>query len=85
MSHKNVWTEIEKTLVHQVERLDFLFNGGATGANRRVGVILLTFPFGIVDATPDYVSNGVNRQHAAMLLRQIAAKLEGQPETRGRA
>lgn len=38
--------------------LDRVFNGEAKGTDRKVGFVLLTFPFGATDGRCNYISNG---------------------------
>lgn len=66
--------------------LDKIFNGEATGAERETGFVLLVFPLGTADgARCNYISNGANRKDIAVLLREMSARFEGQPELSGRA
>lgn len=61
--------------------LDTAFNGDVRGKNRATGFVLLVFPYGVVDnARTNYISNGADRKEIAVLLREMAAKFEGQPD-----
>jgi hypothetical protein len=67
--------------------LDDQFNGeGVTGKDRRVGFVLLVFPFGDGPGhRTNYVSNA-NREDVVTLLREQLAYFEGMPDnTRGTA
>jgi len=76
-----------ETMVALAGFLDEEFNGGAKGADRKVGFVLLVFPFG--DGTEDgrcnFISNGADRHDIVALFKEMIARFEGQPETSGRA
>lgn len=58
--------------------LDRVFNGEAKGTDRKVGFVLLTFPFGATDGRCNYISNGA-RDEIRVMLREQLARWEGQP------
>lgn len=64
--------------------LDKGFNGGAKGADRKVGFILLVFPFGEGDGRCNYISNGADRRDVVTLMKEMIKRFEGQPEMVGR-
>lgn len=66
--------------------LDEMFNGKAKGKDRETGFVLLVFPFGEADGQRcNYISNGADRKDMVSLLREMAARFEGQAEVSGRA
>jgi hypothetical protein len=66
--------------------LDKSFNGDAKGAEKDIGIIVLTFPHGTAaGATTNYISNGASRAEVAVMLKEVAARLQGQPHVVGRA
>jgi hypothetical protein len=73
--------------------LDELFNGEnatprARGEKdkREVGFVLLVFPFGEdVAGRVNFISNGADRRDVVVLMREMIARFEGQPEVSGRA
>jgi hypothetical protein len=65
--------------------LDEAFNGEAKGKDRKVGFVLLVFPFGAEDGRCNYISNGADRKDIVTMLREQIARFEGQPETKGHA
>jgi hypothetical protein len=65
--------------------LDEMFNGDARGSDRKVGFVLLQFPFGSTDGRCNFISNGADRKDIVTLFREMIARFEGQPEMRGRA
>jgi hypothetical protein len=86
--------ESQRAIMNAIaEALDEMFNRGTKGNDRKIGFVLLTFPFsppGTIQPTDEqrcnYISNGANRKDMACLMREMAARFEGQPETKpGRA
>ena len=75
---------IEKmnALAHAV---DELFNGELKGANRKVGFVMMVFPFGDTSGRCNYISNGADREDVVVLMKEMIARFEGQPELKGRA
>lgn len=65
--------------------LDQTFNGEATGADRKVGFVLLLFNFGDEPGRCNFISNGADRRHVVTLMKEMIARFEGQPEITGRA
>jgi len=66
--------------------LDDVFNGSAKGQSRKVGFVLLVFPFGDEDGRRcNYISNGADRREIVTMFKEQIARFEGQPEMKGRA
>lgn len=69
--------------------LDEFFNGGAKGAARKTGFVLLVFPFNETGVTAgarcNFISNGADRREIVTLFKEMIARFEGQPEVSGRA
>jgi hypothetical protein len=69
--------------------LDETFNGEAKGKDRKVGFVLLVFPFnadGLIDnARCNFISNGADRKDVVTLMKELIARFTGQPETKGHA
>lgn len=66
--------------------LDYTMNGGKTGDDRDTGFVLLVFPFGEeIEGRVNYISNGANRKDIVILMREMIARFEGQPEIIGKA
>lgn len=85
-SHKPIEPAFRETMNKVARSLDNIFNGDAHGAERGTGFVLLVFPYGVVDnARTNYISNGADRKEIAVLLREMAAKFEGQAEVTGHA
>lgn len=53
---------------------------------RKTGFVLLVFPFGEVSGGRcNFISNGADRRDVVVLMKEMIARFEGQPETKGRA
>jgi hypothetical protein len=65
--------------------LDELFNGQLKGDDRTTGFVLMVFPFGDKSGRCNYISNGANREDIVVLMKEMIARFEGQPEMKGRA
>lgn len=79
---------IEATLHAQMnaiaEVLDEFLNGDAKHPNKEIGFVLLTFKYGERDGRRcNYISNGADRKDMISLLKELAARFEGQPEIEG--
>lgn len=68
--------------------LDGFFNGQSKGVvttPRKVGFVLLVFPYGETEGRCNFISNGADRKDIVALFKEMIARFEGQPEMRGRA
>ena len=65
--------------------LDEILNGDAKGEDRKIGFVLLVFPFGSSAGRCNYISNGADRRDIITMLKEQIARFEGQPEMKGRA
>lgn len=65
--------------------LDQIFNGDLRGAERKVGFVLLVFPFGENEGRANYISNGADRRDIVTMMKEQIKRFEGQPETKGTA
>ena len=65
--------------------LDETFNGDAKGNNRKVGFVLLVFPFESHEGRANYISNGADRRDIVTLFKEQIKRFEGQPELKGTA
>jgi hypothetical protein len=69
--------------------LDEAMNGGKKGKDRKVGFVLLVFPFNepIEDGRKrcNFISNGADRRDVVALFKEMIARFEGQPEMKGHA
>lgn len=65
--------------------LDDVFNGSLRGNKRKVGFVLLVFPFGDDTGRCNYISNGADRKDIVVMLKEQIKRFEGQPEMEGKA
>ena len=68
--------------------LDKIFNGEARGKDRKTGFVLMVYPFnddGRTDGRCNYISNGADRKDVVVLMKEMIARFEGQPDVRGTA
>jgi hypothetical protein len=65
--------------------IDEIFNGQVKGKDRKVGFVMLVFPFNDHGGRCNYVSNGADRRDIVTLMKEQIKRFEGQPEQSGRA
>jgi hypothetical protein len=65
--------------------LDTMFNDDAKHPNKKVGFVLLVFPYGDKSGRANFISNGADRRDIVTLFKEMIARFEGQPELKGRA
>jgi hypothetical protein len=63
--------------------LDDVFNGKNRGKDRKVGFVLLVFPFDSHDGRCNYISNGADRKDIVVMMKEQIKRFEGQPEVEG--
>jgi hypothetical protein len=80
---------IEDDYIEMMNRLavalDGMFNGDAKGADRTTGFVLMVFPFEGREGRCNYISNGAGRKDIIVLMKEMIARFEGQPELEGHA
>jgi hypothetical protein len=77
--------EYRDTMNRVAGALDEAFNGVAKGKDRKVGFVLLVFPFGADDGRCNYISNGADRRDIVTMLREQIQRFEGAPDQKGHA
>lgn len=65
--------------------LDLEFNGEAKGKDRKTGFVLMVFPIDDTMGRCNYISNGADRKEIVVLMKEMIARFEGQPEMKGDA
>jgi hypothetical protein len=65
--------------------LDQVLNGKAKGNDRKIGFVLLLFPYGDDSGRCNYISNGADRRDIVVLMKEQIKRFEGQPEMKGHA
>jgi len=63
--------------------LDEALNGEARGKDRKIGFVLLVFPFEGHEGRCNYISNGGDRRDIVTLMTEQIKRFEGQPEMTG--
>lgn len=64
--------------------LDEVLNGDAVGKDRKVGFLLMVFPFNSGDGRANYISNA-ERADVIVMLKEQLSRFEGWPEMKGTA
>ncbi len=78
--------EYRQEMVEMARILDLVLNGGAKGKDRTAGYVLMVYPFGEAsNGRCNYISNGSDRKDVVILMKELIARFEGQPEITGRA
>jgi hypothetical protein len=77
--------EYKETMVAIATALDEVFNGDAKGKDKKVGFVMLVFPFGNEDGRCNYISNGADRKDIVVMMKEQIKRFEGQKEEVGRA
>jgi hypothetical protein len=67
------------------KQLDHLFNGDLRGQERTTGFVLMVFPYGDEQGRCNYISNGADRKEVVILMKEMIARFEGQPEIKDTA
>ena len=63
--------------------LDNILNGTDKGAERKIGFVLLVFPYGDNTGRCNYISNGADRKDIVTMMKEQIKRFEGEPETGG--
>lgn len=75
-----------RELMNKLARaIDKMFNGETHGKDRKVGFVLLVFPYGDNIGRANYLSNGANRKDIVALFKEQIKRFEGQPDMEGHA
>ena len=80
-----VQAEYAEQMTAVMAAVDELFNGELKGPDKKVGIVMMVFPYGDTTGRCNYMSNGADRRDIVTLMKEMIARFEGQPETRGRA
>lgn len=88
LGDKPVTKDLEGFLESVAIGLDKVFNGDLKGRARKTGFVLMVYPFNDemrTDGRCNYISNGADRKDVVVLMKEMIARFEGQPEMEGRA
>jgi hypothetical protein len=87
LGDKPVEPEYREMMNAVAKGLDKIFNGDAHGNDRKTGFVLLVFKFKdhdhSVDPRCNFISNGADRKDIVILMKEMIARFEGQPELKG--
>jgi hypothetical protein len=65
--------------------LDEIFNGENMGTDRKVGFVLMLFPFNGQDGRCNFISNGADRHDVVVLMKEMISRFEGMAQVSGHA
>jgi hypothetical protein len=89
MTHTLGDAPIEQEYREKMQRLaqaiDHIFNEGARGDARKVGFVLMVFPFGDKSGRCNYISNGADRHDIVTMMKEQIKRFEDQPDMTGHA
>jgi hypothetical protein len=77
--------QYREMMIGVAHAVDDAFNEGVKGPGRKVGFILLVFPFGESTGRCNYISNGASRADVVTMLKEQIKRFEGMPEMEGHA
>ena len=80
-----VETQYREQMTAIMGALDEVFNGELKAPHKKVGIVLLTFLYGDTSGRCNFMSNGADRKDIIILMKEMIARFEGQPEVGGRA
>ncbi len=80
-----VEAEYHEKMTAIMQALDEFLNGGAKAPNKKIGLVVMMFPYGDIDGRCNYMSNGADRRDVVVLMKEMIARFEGQPEMSGKA
>jgi hypothetical protein len=72
-------------MVALIQAADELFNGKIGGPDRKIGIVMMVFPYGDATGRCNYASNGADREDIVTLMKEMIARFSGQPEMKGTA
>lgn len=68
-----------------MQTVDEFMNDCASGSDRQVGIVILTFPLGATDGRCNFMSNGADRRDLVVMFKEMISRFEGQPAVKGNA
>ena len=80
-----VQAEYHEKMTAIMQALDEFLNDGAKAPNKKVGLVVMMFPYGDTTGRCNYMSNGADRRDVVTLMKEMIARFEGQPEVSGKA
>ena len=80
-----VEAQYHNQMVGVMQAIDGVFNGDDKAPNKKVGIVMMVFPYGDTTGRCNYISNGADRRDIIVLMKEMIARFEGQPEMKGSA
>jgi len=77
--------QYRQKMIAIVKTFDEFMNGDKKGPDRDIGFVLMVYNFGEGPGRCNYMSNGVDREDIVLLMKEMIARFEGQPEMKGTA
>lgn len=78
--------ETTEIMTKLAQAIDKVLNGDSHGQDRETGFVLLVFPFRETEfGRCNYISNGASRKDIVVLMKEMIARFEGQPDIIGNA
>lgn len=77
--------KFREQMVAIISALDDFVNGGKKGPDRENAIVVMMFKFGTAPGRCNFMSNGVDRKDLVILMKEMVARFEGQPEIEGHA
>lgn len=68
--------EFKKIMLGLAEHCDNVFNPGQKGADRKVGIVIMVYPFNGAKGRVNYLSNGADRDQIEALMKATIAEFE---------
>lgn len=75
--------EYHNTMIGVMRAVDEAFNGKAKAPDKKIGIVMLVFPYGDITGRCNFMSNGADRRDIVTLFKEMIARFEGQPEMKG--
>ena len=66
-----------ETMQALMRGIDNIYNAGLAPGEKKVGFVVLMFPYGATDGQANNISNGASRKDIIAFLKETAARLEG--------
>lgn len=72
--------EYRAKMIAICQTIDEFVNDGVKGHDRKTAFVVMMFPFGAGPGRTNFMSNGVDRKDLVVLMKEMIARFEGQPE-----
>jgi hypothetical protein len=78
-----VEAEYQRTMTAVMKAVDETFNGDARAPDKKVGIVMLVFPYGDKTGRCNFMSNGADREDIATMFKEMIARFEGRYHDKG--